>query len=75
MTKDINNRLFGRKRYFNSKNLYMPKQESLDDADINVKTHISDLLNNATLVYSNSYLNKISNEIIEFNEYILCDCN
>lgn len=68
MMKDIDNRLYGRKRYFYSKNLEIPKTEFLNSNDERVKLYLSDLLSNKQVKYSNIYLDKLTKCEILFSE-------
>lgn len=73
LTKNIDNRLFGRRRYFYSKNLKIPKVEYLNTSDTRVINYINDLLKNKNLCYSNKYHRRYIDEEIVFKEYITCD--
>jgi hypothetical protein len=70
MTKDINNRLFGRKRYFYSKGLNIPKQTFFDTEDEKVTKYVREILLNKRLNYHNIYLDKFTEQKIEFFELI-----
>ena len=69
MTKDIDNRLFGRRRFFYSLNLFTPKEIYL-----NIKDNTQDILNYLCLIdkskstFENIYYDKLGNEI-KFIEY------
>lgn len=70
MTKDIDNRLFGKRRYFNSKNLIVPKEYYINcEEDIEFK-YILDIINNYDEVYSNGYFD-LNKEVVYFKEYKL----
>lgn len=64
MTKDIDNRLFGHRRYFYSQNLITPKETYL-----NAQNNTQDILlylkfiNETNIVYENTYYDKLGNEI------------
>jgi len=67
MTKDIDNRLFGRKRYFYSQNLKRPK-EYLIDLDSDDFLIMLELISDKEEVFKNTYLTK-SGEAVFFTEY------
>ena len=69
MTKDMDNRLYGRKRYFYSKNLYIPKTQYIDTNDNRAYEYMNKLLENKKLVYESSYANSYSLEITNFKEF------
>jgi len=70
MTKDIDNRLFGKHRYFYSQNLITPKESYINldnsiDSDFYNKK-IQDL----ELIYQNQYINPYDNDNVSFLEFI-----
>ena len=68
MTKDIDNRLFGFRRYLNSNNLIKPNEYYInlyDDQDFNV---IADILANSNITYDSSYLD-VFGDVIDYTEY------
>lgn len=67
MTKDIDNRLFGHRRYFYSKNLKKPCLLYLDLNSIEDFKKFIDILDNK-LIYSSEYYTKFGEKII-LNEY------
>lgn len=69
MTKDIDNRLFGHRRYLYSRNLIMPKIEYLNTHNPKDLEHLLKILEKKVNIYSNSYKNTYNNDLIEFNEY------
>jgi hypothetical protein len=69
MTKDINNRLFGRKKYFYSKGLDIPKETFIDINDERVCKYATELLKDKKMIYHNTYFNKESNDKIDFFEF------
>ena len=69
MTKDIDNRLFGRRRYFYSLNLKKPRVEYLDLENLKHKKYLENLINNKKVVYENIYINPYNNEEILFKEF------
>lgn len=70
MTKDIDNRLWGKRRYLNSRNLKQPSIVYLDTDKLDEFIHYIDLLD-YDVTYKNNYLTKF-NEEIEFVEYKKC---
>ena len=69
MTKDIDNRLFGRRRYFYSQNINKPKIEYLDIDDLRHQEYLEKILQNKELVYQNEYVNPYNSENILFQEF------
>ncbi len=70
MTKDIDNRLFSKRRYFYSYNLLKPVVSYLD---LDNKKHLEiykKILSDKKLIYQNEYLNIYNNDLITFKEYI-----
>lgn len=70
MTKDADNRLYNRHRYFYSRNLQKPKINFLN---LNEPKHLefyNRMLNEKNLIYENAYTNSYNNEIIEFKEFL-----
>lgn len=70
MTKDIDNRLFGKHRYFYSQNLITPKESYINldnsiDSDFYNKK-IQDL----ELIYQNQYINPYDNNKVAFLEFL-----
>lgn len=68
MTKDIDNRLFGKRRYFNSKNLLIPTEYYINCENDLEFEYILDIVNNYEEVYSNGYLD-LNKEVVYFREY------
>lgn len=68
MTKDIDNRLFGKKRYFNSKNLIVPKEYYINYKNDLERGYLYDIINNYDEVYSSEYLD-IRKETVLFKEF------
>lgn len=69
MTKDIDNRLYGHRRYLYSNNLNKPIIEYLDLEDN--KEHLeyfNNLIKNSEIKFSNSYYDKFDNQI-DFVEF------
>lgn len=68
MTKDIDNRLFGKRRYLSSNNLIKPNEYYInlhDDQDFNL---IADILANSNITYDSSYLD-VFGDVIDYTEY------
>ncbi len=70
MTKDIDNRLFNRHRYFCSRNLIKPNIIYIDFSDDIDQILFNSLINNKKIIYENDYENKYNNEKIYFKEYL-----
>ena len=70
MTKDIDNRLFGKHRYMYSQNLNKPVISYLDLSNEKHIEFLNNILNNKNLIYSNEYLNEFFNEKINFQEFL-----
>ena len=70
MTKDIDNRLYNRHRYFYSRNLTKPKISYLDLNDIKHQEFLNNLLNKKELIYTNKYQNIYNDDEIVFKEYL-----
>ncbi len=68
MTKDIDNRLFGKKRYFNSNNLVIPKEYCIDCINEIEFFYYLDFVNKSNIVYKKEYLTYFE-EKINFIEY------
>lgn len=70
MTKDIDDKLFGKHRYFNSQNLNKPREEFLDLSNENDLKHFNDIINNSSIDYSSQYKDIYTDSNIEFIEVI-----
>lgn len=68
MTKDIDNRLWGKRRYLCSQNLIKPKISYIDIDDIEDFAKLVDITAGLTVTYKTTYKN-VFNEEIEFLEY------
>jgi nicotinic acid mononucleotide adenylyltransferase len=68
MTKDIDNRLFNKKRYFYSTNLKIPKTEYINTEDDKAMQYLFNLLKDKKIKYSNTYYTKIDNCPVKFYE-------
>ena len=69
MTKDIDNRLFGKHRYFSSQNLIKPKENFIDlDSSKEFEFYIKKI-QDKELLYQNEYINTYDNEKVIFLEF------
>lgn len=70
MTKDIDNKLFGKHRYFNSQNLNKPKEEYLDLSNENDLKYFNELMLECTVDYNSHYKDIYTDSDIEFIELV-----
>ena len=70
MTKDIDNRLFGKHRYLDSQNLQKPCISYLDLSNLKHLDFYKRILKNKELIYQNEYENSYNNDLILFEEYL-----
>lgn len=70
MTKDIDNRLYNRHRYFYSRNLIIPSTSYLDLSNPKHLEYYNRYINNSSLIYEKQYYNTYDTSIITFNEYL-----
>lgn len=70
MTKDIDDKLFGKHRYFNSQNLNKPREEFLDLSNERDLKHFNDIINNSSIDYSSQYKDIYTDSNIEFIEVV-----
>lgn len=69
MTKDIDNRLFGHRRYFNSYNLKQPQELFLDNLNSDIDfLNLIHVINNYDETFKNEYLS-FDGDTINFVEY------
>lgn len=69
MTKDIDNRLFSKHRYFYSQNLVKPKNNFINlDNEKEVKFY-NEKIQDKELIYQNNYINSFDNENVLFLEF------
>lgn len=69
MTKDIDDRLFSKHRYFYSQNLIKPKSNFIDlDVEKEVKFY-NEKIQDKELIYQNNYINSFDNENVLFLEF------
>lgn len=70
MTKDIDNRLFNRHRYFYSRNLTTPKENFINlDYEID-NAFYQKIIQDKKLIYQNEYVNPYDNNKVAFLEFI-----
>ena len=70
MTKNIDNRLYNRHRYFYSRNLIKPKVSYLNLEEQAHRDFMTNLLQQKNLIYTNVYQDTYTNESILFKEYL-----
>lgn len=70
MTKDIDDKLFGKHRYFNSQNLNKTREEFLDLSNERDLKHFNDIINNSSIDYSSQYKDIYTDSNIEFLEVV-----
>lgn len=69
MTKDIDNRLFGKRRYLASRSLKKPVTVYLDEKKFNEWVKLTCIETSMIKVYENMYADKNTGELITFEEY------
>lgn len=70
MTKDIDNRLFNRHRYFYSRNLQLPKASYIDLSNTRDEEFFNKKIQDKHLIYENQYINPYDNQNVVFLEYL-----
>lgn len=70
MTKEIDNRLFGHRRYFYSQNLQHPKVSYINKDNLKEYEFYKKTIQDANLVYNNNYTNPYDNTEVIFLEYL-----
>lgn len=70
MTKDIDNKLFGKHRYFNSQNLNKPQTEYLDLTNEKDFSYYQKLISDCNVDYSSKYKDIYTDSDIEFIELV-----
>lgn len=70
MTKDIDNRLFNKHRYFYSQNLIKPKQNFINLKNDIDKDFYNKKIQDVTLIYQNEYINSYDNNKVTFLEFL-----
>ena len=69
MTKDIDNRLFNRHRYFYSRNLNKPKVSYINLNEIKHNDFYKKKIQDTLLIYQNEYINPYDNTKVKYLEY------
>lgn len=69
MTKDIDNRLFNKHRYFSSQNVKKPKENFIDLEIEEEYDYYIKKIQDADLVYQNDYINPYDNTNVSFLEF------
>ena len=69
MTKDIDNRLFGQRRFFCSQNCIVPKVSYIDSMDSRDLEFLQEKIQDLELIYQNEYLNTYDDSKVSFLEY------
>ena len=70
MTKEIDNRLFGHRRYFNSTNLIKPQESYLDLDNSKELEFYKKIIQDKDLIYQNEYLSFLDNTKVTFLEFL-----
>ena len=70
MTKDIDNRLFGHRRFFYSQNCNVPKVSYIDSMDSRDFEFLQKKIQGKELIYQNEYLNTYDDSKVSFQEYL-----
>lgn len=64
MTKDIDNRLWGKRRYLYSQNLVKPETLEFDLRNLEDFKHLVDLTNDCDITYEHDYIDFLNNEVL-----------
>lgn len=70
MTKDIDNRLFGKNRFFYSQNCIVPKVSYIDSFESNELDFLQKKIQDKELIYQNKYLNAYDDSEVSFQEFL-----
>ena len=70
MTKDVDNRLFNRHRYFYSRNLNRPKESYINIENIKHSNYLKKIIQDKELIYQNEYANPYDNNKVSFLELL-----
>ena len=70
MTKDIDNRLFGQRRFFCSQNCIVPKVSYIDSMDSRDLEFLQKKIQDKELIYQNKYLNAYDDSEVSFQEFL-----
>ena len=69
MTKDIDQKLFNRHRYFYSRNLITPSESYIDLDNPNDCEFLLKKIRGKEKIYSNQYINSFDGHDVEFQEF------
>ena len=69
MTKDIDNRLFNRHRYFYSRNLKKPSVSFINTDKVREKDYYTKKIQDTSLIYQNEYYNPYDNSKVIYLEF------
>lgn len=69
MTKDIDNRLFGHRRYLYSQNLSIPKTSYIDTNEKLDNDFYQQKIQDKELIYQNEYINPYDSSLVTFLEF------
>lgn len=69
MTKDVDNRLFGYRRFFYSQNLNMPKDNYIDINNIKEYEFYQKKVQDKEVIYQNEYINPYDGSLVTFLEF------
>lgn len=69
MTKNIDNRLFGKRRFFYSQNLTMPKENYIDSSNNTDEEFYKKRIQDKELIYQNEYINPYDGSLVTFLEF------
>ncbi len=70
MTKDIDDRLFGRRRFFYLQNCIVPKISYIDSMDSRDLEFLQKKIQDKELIYQNKYLNAYDDSEVSFQEFL-----
>lgn len=70
MTKDIDNRLFNKHRYFYSRNLNKPKESFIDLDNNRERDYYIKKTQGKELIYQNEYINTYDDSTVKFLEFL-----
>lgn len=70
MTKDIDNKLFGKHRYLSSQNINKPREEYLDLTNEKDLNYFNEIMNNSSIDYSSTYKDIYTDSDIQFLEVV-----
>ena len=73
MTKEIDNRLYGRRRFFYSQNCIVPRVSYIDSVEKIDLDFLNKKIQDKELIYQNEYLNIYDKTTVQYLEYQLSD--